>query len=605
MRPLAHPPSGGHRGTSLALEAFARDLMALVRGVRVYPVGHPYLTDLAGRLLALVHRDLPEPLEVGVLPGELQVGDAYAGGRNTRAGQLAAHLHARRVLRVIWAKEVTPGHVFRFADLLADPALQGEALRRAMAEGGIPTIGLDLLDVARLHDTFREGGHDAVSREGRGREGWEWLLQDGVAAEEIAEALTSALPLGGTGSRGVLVPEEAVSLALVLVRLGERLTQVLEVLPEVRRGALEEEIGRLGDGLSARELAAVVGQADRTGGLHGPAVAALTRDLGGERLVELLAVLAAAEGRSTRRLADVFRRFAPPAGADELLPMVRARLGSARQGLLVNQIWRAVEAFLLELKEDPFLGEEYAASLEALGARDPAEEPSGEILHLDEEPSGHLDRVLVCLAADDPDGWAGALLERLEARAAELSAGPMLELLARVDADLPGFLDARPEALERLFQGVAGRLRDLDRLSRDQLLAFAVRHEGALLAPVLRALGGEERISVRRFLVDVLCAFSHAATPAIVARLRSSPWYVTRNLAIALGRRGEARVVPALRALLAHDHPKVRREAVLALGSLDTLAAQAALAEVDRGRLGTAAEQELARRVLAAGSGVG
>lgn len=209
----------------------------------------------------------------------------------------------------------------------------------------------------------------------------------------------------------------------------------------------------------------------------------------------------------------------------------------------------------------------------------------------------------MCLAAEDPKGWAAPLLERLEARAAELPPGSMLELLDRVDADLPGFLDGQPEAIERLFHGVAGRLRDLDRLTRDRLLAFAVRHEGALLTPVLRALAVEERISVRRFLVDALCAFSHAATPAIVARLRSSPWYVTRNLAIALGRRGEARAVPALRGLLGHEHPKVRREAVLALGNLDILAAQAALSDVDRGRLGTAAERELARRVLASGTG--
>lgn len=604
MSAFAPPRSGGHRDTSLALEAFARDLLALVRGVRVYPSSHPYLGGLAERLMAGLRRDLPEPLELCILPDEVQAGAAYAGGRNTRAGQLSAHLHARKVLRVVWTGAVTRDHLFGFADLLADPALGGEELRQALVARGIPTIALDLLDLARIHETFQEVGRGEPHRDRLDREGWEWLLGDAVGPEEIAEALGCALFMPATGSGKLLVPEETVSLALVLVRLGERLANVLGALPEGRRASLEEQIGRLGAGLAAPELAAVVGQAARAGGLHGPAVAALTRDVAGERLVELLAALAAAEGRGARRLADVFRRFAPPGGASELLPVVRARLGSARQGRFLDEVWKAVESFLLELEEDPFLSAEYASALEKLGARKAEADPSGESLNLEEDPGGHLDRVLVCLTAGEPEAWGGALLERLEGRVPGLAPGQQLELLSGVDAKLPGLLDGRPEVLERLFQAVAGRLRDLDRVTREQLLAFAVRHEGVLLAPVLRALAGEERISVRRFLVDVLCAFSPAATPAIVARLRSSPWYVTRNLAISLGRRGETRAAPALRALLAHDHPKVRREALLALGSLDTLAAQEALTEVARGRLGTREEQDLARRVLAAGTGV-
>ena len=67
--------------------------------------------------------------------------------------------------------------------------------------------------------------------------------------------------------------------------------------------------------------------------------------------------------------------------------------------------------------------------------------------------------------------------------------------------------------------------------------------------------------------MDVVAAFSPAATPSVVSRLRSSPWYVTRNLTIAMGRRREETTLPVLQSLLQHDHAKVRREAIIALGA--------------------------------------
>ena len=50
-----------------------------------------------------------------------------------------------------------------------------------------------------------------------------------------------------------------------------------------------------------------------------------------------------------------------------------------------------------------------------------------------------------------------------------------------------------------------------------------------------------------------------------MTKARTSPWYVTRNLAIVLGQQGLPQGLPTLQALSNHPHPKVVREAVKAL----------------------------------------
>ena len=90
-------------------------------------------------------------------------------------------------------------------------------------------------------------------------------------------------------------------------------------------------------------------------------------------------------------------------------------------------------------------------------------------------------------------------------------------------------------------------------------------HEKCLLDTAVKALTEEKRISTRQFLVNLLSCFSSAATPTFVVKSRTSPWYVARNLAIVLGRQGFPQVLPPLRALSNHAHPKVKREALKAL----------------------------------------
>ncbi|MHB8766909.1 MAG: hypothetical protein ACYDA8_21570, partial [Deferrisomatales bacterium] len=186
-------------------------------------------------------------------------------------------------------------------------------------------------------------------------------------------------------------------------------------------------------------------------------------------------------------------------------------------------MWTAAEELLLQLDEDTFMEAGYAESMDRLASRGAEPQPGlAEPLDLLEDAEAHLDRVLLALRAEEPEPWGSLVLDRLAARGPELAPGAYLALLDLVHRAAPGLLERRAEVLEQVLRDGTERLRSLDPAGRDQLLAFALAHEAALVEPALRALAEDERISVRRFLTDLLSAFSPAATPVLVARLLSA-----------------------------------------------------------------------------------
>jgi hypothetical protein len=139
-----------------------------------------------------------------------------------------------------------------------------------------------------------------------------------------------------------------------------------------------------------------------------------------------------------------------------------------------------------------------------------------------------------------------------------------------VDRTFPGLLDSFPFFLKELFQKGLSALTKTSFTEQQALIAFAMNHERCLLDTALKALTEEKKIATRHFLVSLLSCFSSAATPTFVTRTRTSPWYVTRNLAIVLGQQGLPQGLPTLQALSNHPHPKVVREAVKALKRVRT-----------------------------------
>jgi len=578
-----------------SLESFSRDLLALVRAIRVYPPAHPFLQNLTGRLVAMVGGPLPAPLVLGVTSRELSVAGRFVGGKDSRAAELAAFLHGRKVLRVTWTRETGHSDVTRFAELLGDPKLSGEDLGRALRRRRVFAIDLEPLVLERIHEAFQQAPRGAPRKSG-GREAWQWLLSGEASPEDIAGLLVSdglwELPEdGATGAPGAPRPAE------VLFRMGERLDAALEHLSSGQRRIVLDRLSQVGRQLSSRELAGILHAADSAGVLDGPLGDVVEETFGGDQLVDLLAGLVEREGRSTRRLAEVYGRLAP-GETGELLDEVRSRLASPGKGGFTLEVWEAVEDFLLGAKEGHYMADDYASSLEAFasaapdaGGPAPEEDFTGAV-------EDHLDSVLLGLALDDPNLWGRRLLDRLGNRTEELHPTALFQILGEIRAERPGLLDGQGDILERVFRAAIGRLRELDPAGREAFLAFGQAHEGVLLDAVLRVLAEDGNISVRRFLVELVAGFSPAATPALVTRMRSSPWFVTRNLVIALGRKGEGAAVPVLRSLLGHEHPKVRREAILALAHFPGPEARQALRSVASGKGSTREERALAERAL-------
>jgi len=176
-----------------------------------------------------------------------------------------------------------------------------------------------------------------------------------------------------------------------------------------------------------------------------------------------------------------------------------------------------------------------------------------------------LDQLLLAFVVNEEGDFQKRLLNRIGVRAEQVGPLCILGFVNLVDRTVPGLLDSVPSIVRDLFQKGLSTLSKTLIKEQESLLTFAVNHEKCLLDVALKFLAEEKQVFKRYFLVNLLSCFSLAATPTFVLKSRTSPWYVTRNLAIILGQQGFPQVLPPLRALTNHPHLKVRREALRAL----------------------------------------
>ncbi len=97
----------------------------------------------------------------------------------------------------------------------------------------------------------------------------------------------------------------------------------------------------------------------------------------------------------------------------------------------------------------------------------------------------------------------------------------------------------------------------------------------SILAPshvseLIDMMASEEDRARRRTFLNVLGREAARDSRQVIERLDDQRWFVVRNLAIVLGRSGNATCVPALRRLVSHGDHRVRVEALRALSSLDS-----------------------------------
>jgi len=208
---------------------------------------------------------------------------------------------------------------------------------------------------------------------------------------------------------------------------------------------------------------------------------------------------------------------------------------------------------------------------------------SGAAFGFFDDPQVHLDRLCAGIAKDKAEEGPRLLAERIGARMEELDGMGALEFLEMIHTTYPEALADRPEVFDGLFREASGGIKDFSPEVRRRFVEFARLHEALALDVILKTLAAEERISVRRFLVETLCNFSGAALPALIRSAKSGPWYVVRNIAIVLGRLGDNRALPYLRSLLDHENQKVRKEAIRSLSQMDARARNDLIAYTLRG----------------------
>jgi len=548
---------------SRKVEAFALNLLHLIRGVRVYPSKHPTLLEVAKNVLNAAPLDPQGSLAIGITSRELVVSGEFVAGK---ASSLAAMLHARKVLQLLWTKDVTIDDVWTFARVISIPKLEGDALRQTL-RSEVFAIDIEPLKLDQIHSEIADAVTDSEdNQEERRRHAWLALMIQEAPPEQLAAVLDSdefwkaARAEWAESGRG-----DSEGFAKLLLKLGERLENALALLPDRRREEILGYLAQMGKCLSARDLVRIVGHEGQESGRLGPAKSSLLREIDGERFVNLLAGLTAMGNQGTRRFVEVYRRFAPVAQTDELLSLVRSRLAPGKDGGFAAEVWKTIEDFIINLTENPFMDTEYSESLEFLmnpSASTGAEEDS---LILHEEPDEYLDQLILALAGEEQEDFRKRLLDRIRLRAEQLGPYRVLGFVKRVDRTFPGLLDTVPFLVKELFHKGLSALTKTSFADQQVLVAFAVNHERCLLDTALKALAEEKKISTRHFLVTLLSCFSSAATPTFVTKSRTSPWYVTRNLAIVLGQQGFLQGLPTLQALSKHPHPKVVREALKAL----------------------------------------
>lgn len=552
------------------MEGFALNLLHLIRGVRVYPTKHPTIIEVAKRVLQSAPLDATGSLTIGVTSKELIVSGEFITGK---ASDLASILHEKKILQLVWKKEVSLDDVWAFARAVSTPKLEGEALREKI-RSEVLTIDITALNLNEIHRRAMDTLQDPEETpEERRRRAWLFLISQEAPVEQLASALATQEfwdAAKAEWTRSGLGDSEGFT--EFLLKLGERLEEALALLPSAQREEILNYLSQMGKCLAIKDLVRIVGREGQESKRLGLGKSSLLRDIDIERFVDLLAGLAAMGEQGTQKFIEVYRRFTPVAQPHEILSLVRSKMAQSQESGFPVDVWKTVETLILNLSDNPFMDSEYSDSLGFLMESSmllSSDEAKGSLL---ESPEQFLDHLFLAMGVEEEESFQQKILDRIKFRAEQLGPFGVLSFIAMVDQTFPRLLDANPYFVRSLFEKCLSSLGKATFRERQMLIHFAVNHEKCLLDTALKALSEERNISTRYFLVNLLSCFSFAATPIFVSKSRLGPWYVTRNLAIVLGQQGFPQVLPHLRSLTNHPHPKVKKEAMKALKRAESIA---------------------------------
>ncbi len=534
------------------------------RQLRFYPEDHPAVAPAIADMVRLA-ADLPARswlLQVAPTGFALRDGDLGAAGKRTQ--RLASQLFQLGVI----------GFAVR-------PPIGRESAERL--------LGL----VMTLRDSPDEDDRERVLEEAEEIRGVElvtldpswFVLSDGIASGAVrgGGGLWSRLVERMTG--GALVDGEggglsAADMAEMVDGAGDPfgflqllVDHVSEMLGEAEEGgaALDglallagvDEMVRLVRPENQRELARLMVQhADPPGSLRSRLPEILSTRLfldGVETVLRLGRRLPPAAARLLARIAEPdpdrpLSRRVTEATAEE---RTRARLLALEAGI---RLGRRAPAVSLPYVEHPSMRRFLA---EMRPAEDPAEE-------FDERTvRGRLDLVLRVAYRMWPRSFlAGVLGERLTASYFEHVELGELREAGTVARDL--LAGEAPHLIGRITgrDGIAALLDALSVWGKDRRhdVSRIVALFGPRLVPaLLEGVRGEESLSRRRRLLEMVVAVGPPAAPGVTELLDDRRWFVVRNAILLLRRLRATGVVERIAPLVRHDDPRVVSEAVRSL----------------------------------------
>lgn len=588
------------------VEQILLDIARVHHWTGLYAPRHPIL---AGRIDALraslsgeARREPSGMLLLGIARDRVLFRDRFFGGDHPLVANFTEVLYRRHVATLGIAEDVTAGELavfFRCLHDLRSGKIDDPPEEYLLREGirGIRLSPVDYKEVISRGILEAEGSPPSEPRQ---ETLWRTLLAAHLPTEdderkimgELAE-FPELLPLILRRAVAVAAGEPAPSSSAggapgsippdVLRRMFLRLGLALKALPSTRR-----------KDLLALLVEGVASPGAETGNPVPEATLEIARSMSegysDREFLELLASLLSLEEKGGKRLLRIFEIIAAERDVrGSLLPLLRTwtRENLREKKYFAAKTWEAIERLLLDRGEKPCVEEEHAALVERLSA--PPVKESGGVpirgftpLFSEEAVRRRGLAVLVELLLSekrDPDFLD--LLATLEEAIPRLIDERDFELLDRV---LSSFLHATESGTPARGAAASDALRAVDFLRIvDAILespgtldeakggAALLSKHGALAAEaLLRKLQVEEGPGHRKILLSLVLRLGEEAVPSILSRIEGQRWFFLRNLCFLLGEIGAPAGIPPLVGLLSAREPKVRREAVQALGKIRT-----------------------------------
>jgi hypothetical protein len=614
----------GQDTASDRIEQLLLDIARVHQWTGLYGAGHPFLEE---RVLAL-HASLMDQaamessgtLLLGVLRDKVLYRDRFFEARHPIVVAFAEGLYRHHVATIGFGNGATPEGLSTFFRCLRD--LQ-TGKTEEIPEGYLQREGVRgiFLSPINYKDVLSRGiiGRDPVEDAGAREEAlWRMLLTDGEGddasegwvAEELSEfpEILPAILRRARGSRSGVAPMVAPPMSggiaaeggsaevvskEVLQRMFQRIGQTLKSLPEERR---KQVLENLEEGM-ADDAGSSYGFGD---GAKSPDVSlslarSLSEGYSDSEFLELLAGLVSMERKGGKLLLHTLEVIAAQRDVKgSLLPLVKSwsREGRHAKDYYEGKTWNAVERLLLERSEEAYLGDDHSRFLESL-SDDAERQGKGE------EPTRNIDPALASFLEPAALRRKGIVI-LIDLLQQGMDDAEFLILLEAAREEVPGLIEGKEFALLGFLldtvavagkDGSAGRREaasqtlasgDYRRLAEICLaghgasrecgegLEILVRNGAWSAEPLLERLLEEPDKGMRKVLLSLLIRIGEPAVPAIVRRFQDLPWYFLRNLCFILGEIGASATVPGLVRMLSHKEHRVRREAIHALGKLQT-----------------------------------